>query len=87
MLLKLPNWQLLLVAVDHSQLRVMTSETVDPIGRTLLPIHYNAVLSATCTVQMNLRKIRILTGNRTLDLHYRKQAPYLCGNSKFFWRK
>ena len=53
--LKFPNWELP-VAVDHSQLRTMASETVDPLsGRYHLPFTVQYSVSSTyCKMQMRL---------------------------------
>ena len=80
----------LLVAVDHNQLRIMASETVDPIdwSHPLVPLPYTGQypLSSACyTVQCGLQITRLtaLTEMQTCDLGNARPMHCLCSHSGY----
>ena len=74
----------LLVAVDHNQIRILASATVDPIDWTLPPSLYKQYpLNATCTVQVGVAP----AGNRTGNLLHTRKPPCLYGHSGYKRRK
>ena len=78
-LLKWPN-EKFLVAVDHNQLRTMSSETVYSIDwRLPSPFTWQYPIIATCTVQIGTSS----AGNRSHNLRHTRQGHCLSACSGY----
>ena len=87
-LLKLPNGELL-VAVDHNQLRTMSSETVDLIDLSHPPLSWavppEAPLIALCKCGLQIARLAAATGARTRVQGYARPTHCLCGHSGYIF--
>ena len=79
------------IAVDHSQLLAMASETVDSIDWTLPPTLHRAVppelheLHDRCKCRLQIIRLAAPTGKLTCDLGYARPTLCLCSHSGYEW--